>query len=130
MENYKKFLKNSVNLQQIRDERVKEISRDDLYQQSKKNIKTTMIGSLDAFEKSFGFLWNLDGTHEPTEEHKFFLDLWNQVRDKILDNGNSQIRNMGDEFANYEIKRKKYQINLPVVGKDNQQLGDKNDGKS
>ena len=44
---------------------------------------------------------------------------------KILDRGNTQIRNLESEFVNYEISKKKYFINLPVA----KPTGDQDDRK-
>lgn len=66
-----------------------------------KRFQTTMIGSLYEFEKAFGYLW---GYHKPeneeltTQEEKF-LDLWEETRNKILNNGNNQLRKATAELA-------------------------------
>ena len=39
---YKKFLKNSINLKNVREERRKEVSKDELFKSCKKKIQTTM----------------------------------------------------------------------------------------
>jgi len=41
-------------------------------------------------------------------------EIFEEVRAKILDRGNTQIRDLELEFVNYEISRKKYFIKLPV----------------
>ncbi len=51
-------------------------------------------------------------------------DIFEEVRAKILDRGNTQIRDLELEFVNYEISRKKFYIKLPVQNPE----GDKNDG--
>ena len=48
---------------------------------------------------------------------------------KILDRGNTQIRNLESEFVNYDItKKKKYMITLPVVNEIREE-GDQNEGE-
>tara|TARA_Y100000034_G_C6723841_1_gene320351 strand:+ start:295 stop:672 length:378 start_codon:yes stop_codon:yes gene_type:complete len=118
------FLQKSLDLRQAREERYKEISRDKLFKASKKKIQTTMIGSLSTVEEQFGFLWGFDiPESERTPEQKKIHDIYEETRAKILDRGNTQIRNLETEFVNYDITRKKYFINLPMA----QPRGD-NDG--
>jgi predicted DNA-binding protein YlxM (UPF0122 family) len=125
---YKNFLKESLNLQKIRDDRSKEVSQQALYKFAEKCIRTTMIGSLDAIEKSFGFLWNFESQEEMTEEQKLLKNIYDEARASILDKGNNQIRFLKNEFTDYEITRKKYHINLPVADANNSKEGEKNDG--
>lgn len=87
-----------------------------------------MIGSLDAIEKKFGFLWGFESPEEFTEEQKILKEMYDEVRALILDKGNNQIRFLKNEFTDYEINRKKYHINLPVAGNNNSNEGEKNDG--
>ena len=53
-------------------------------------------------------------------------EIFNDARAKILDRGNTQIRNLEAEFLNYDISKKKNFITLPVM---NNLEGDTNDGK-
>lgn len=125
---YNNFLKKSIDLKNIREERRKEISKDSLFKSCKKKIQTTMIGALDTVEKSFGFLWGFDENGEMTPEQKQLKEIYEEARAKILDKGNTQIRNLESEFSGYDINKKRYQINLPVMGKPNI-LGEENDGQ-
>ena len=119
-----KFLQKSLDLKQAREERYKDISRDKLFKASKKKIQTTMIGSLSTIEEQFGFLWGFDMPEsERTTEQKKIHEIYEDTRAKILDRGNTQIRNLETEFINYDITRKKHFINLPMA----QPQGD-NDG--
>ena len=119
-----KFLQKSLDLKQAREERYKDISRDKLFKASKKKIQTTMIGSLSTIEEQFGFLWGFDiPESERTVEQKKIHEIYEDTRAKILDRGNTQIRNLETEFINYDITRKKHFINLPMA----QPQGD-NDG--
>ena len=122
------FLKDSLNLQKIREERSKEVSQQSLYKFSEKCIRTTMIGSLDAIEKKLGFLWGFESDEDMTEEQKILKAMYDEVRALILDKGNNQIRFLKNEFTDYDITRKKYHINLPVAGNNNSEEGEKNDG--
>ncbi len=58
-----------------------------------KRFQTTMIGSLFEFEENFGYLWGLDkDEHELTEQELYFRDRWNDTRNRVLNNGNNQLR--------------------------------------
>ena len=84
-----------------------------------------MIGSLSDIEECFGFLWSFGaGDSELTEEQKHMKSIYEEIRAKILDRGNTQIRDLELEFINYEISRKKYYIKLPV----SKPKGEQNDG--
>ena len=122
---YDKFIKNSLEYKTARDQRSKDVSHDSLLKGAKKKIQTTMIGSLSDIKNYFGFLWGFgDDNTELSEEQKHMKDIFEEVRAKILDRGNTQIRDLELEFVNYEISRKKFYIKLPVQNPE----GDKNDG--
>lgn len=123
---YNNFLKKSINLKNIREERRREVSKDSLFKSCKKKIQTTMIGALDTIEKRFGFLWSFESEEELTTEQKQMKDIYDEIRATILDRGNTQIRNLEAEFSGYEVQKKRYQINLPVSNDSNQ--GDNQDG--
>jgi len=121
---YNKFLKESINLKNVREERKKDIAKESLFKSSKKRVQTTMIGALDILEKQFGFLWGFEQQEETTPEQAQLKEIYDEARAKILDKGNTQIRNMEADFANYEITKKRYHINIPVVGNDNLNSGE------
>ncbi len=50
------------------------------------------------------------------------------VRCKILESGHDQIKNVEVEFINYDVTRKRYQINMPVMSS-NKNKGEENEGK-
>ena len=110
MDDFEFYYKNSVDLKRRRDERQKELSKARLLDVSKKKVQTTMIGSLSTIEKYFGFLWEGDNLSEHQLEMK---NIFEEVRSEILDRGNTQIRNLENEFTHYDILWKKYTINLP-----------------
>tara|TARA_R110000824_G_scaffold101260_4_gene240573 strand:- start:955 stop:1350 length:396 start_codon:yes stop_codon:yes gene_type:complete len=131
VDDYNSFLKQSLNLKKIREERNKEVSKEGLFKSSKKRIQTTMIGALSTIEQSFGFLWGFEAEDQSklTDEQMHLKNIYDEARAKILDRGNTQIRNLELEFANYDVVRKKHFINLPVVSPPEQQpSGEKNDG--
>jgi len=110
--NFSNYLRKSFDLKQKKEERQKELSRDRLLDAAKKKVQTTMIGSLSSVENHFGFLWESDN---PTPEQKQLRNIFEDLRSEILDRGNTQIRNLENEFQNYDINWKKYTINLPFV---------------
>ena len=58
-----------------------------------KRFQTTMIGALFEFEKTFGYLWGQSKEIEDlTDRETEFNDLWEDVRNRILNNGNKQLR--------------------------------------
>lgn len=65
-----------------------------------KRFQTTMIGALSEFEKSFGYLWGFDKSEEEplTDKEEKFLDLWEDTRNRILNNGNNQLRKSVSEI--------------------------------
>ena len=112
MDDFSNYLKKSFEFKHKREDRQKELSRDKLLLAAKKKVQTTMIGSLSAVEKSFGFLWDVDN---PTIEQTKLRDIFEELRSEILDRGNTQMRNLENEFLHYEITWKKYSINLPFM---------------
>lgn len=122
------FLRKSLDLKAARESRHKEVSKDKLFKAAKKKLQTTMIGALSTIEESFGFLWGMDLPEDQrTDEQRKIQELFEDARAKILDRGNTQIRNLEVEFVNYDITRKKYLINLPIINK--QEGEDKDEGK-
>ncbi len=116
MEDCNKFLKDSLDYKRSREDRYKEVSKDSLFKASKKKIQTTMIGALSTVEEHFGFLWGFEIPDDQlTPEQKHVKSIFEDVRAKILDRGNTQIRSLESEFVNYEISKKKYFINLPMA---------------
>ena len=115
----KDFLKQSLEYKSARESRHKDLSKDKLFKAAKKKIQTTMIGALSTLEENFGFLWGLGlNEEEKSEDHRKIQELYEEARAKILDRGNTQIRNLETEFVNYEITRKKYLISLPMTNSD------------
>jgi hypothetical protein len=87
-----------------------------------KRIQTTMIGALYEFEKAFGYLWghHKDDNEDLTNAENDFWDLWEETRNKILNNGNNQLRKAISEFKKSQSFCYKYQykVNPPKKGND------------
>jgi hypothetical protein len=65
-----------------------------------KRLETTMIGALSRFENVFGYLW---GQHKPhnedlTDQEMHFDNMWQDVRNNILNHGNKQIRSLENDL--------------------------------
>lgn len=73
-------------------------------------IRTTMIGSLNAVEKKFSFLWSKDD-----EDGKFMYKLFQELRKNILDNGNDQINKAKEDFSDYEVEHMVYHTIFPTI---------------
>jgi len=87
-------------------ERLKKIAR--------KKIQTTMIGALDTIEKHLGFLWGPDEDGELSNEARQLKEIYNRVRQEILDRGNGQIRNLDTELEQYDVEWLRFNLTLPV----------------
>ena len=72
----------------------------------RRQLMAIMIGALDEFEKSFGYLWGheLGDDDQPTETQEQFWDLWQDTRTSILDRGNDKINQILERrrIRNYE----------------------------
>lgn len=100
--------KRAAEYRKVREERLKQVSRDRLLKIAKKKIQTTMIGALSAIEKRLDFLLQ---DNDPK-----LNDVFEELRSEILDRGNTQIRNLENEFTHYDIVWKKNTIFLPFKG--------------
>lgn len=90
-------------------------SRNQIKTEFEKRIKTTMIGALSSFEKGFGEYMGINNDN-PSPKQQELCDIWEDVRQEILDRGNKQIRSMLDELDCYEIKYNRYQYKFNVKG--------------
>jgi len=111
---YEDLIRASTKYKVDKDSKYKEDSKDRLLKISKKKIQTTMIGALSTIEKHFGFLWGYEESDNLTDEQKHMRDIFEEARSEILDKGNSQMRNLEAEFAQYDVKWLRYSMTLPV----------------
>jgi len=86
-------------------------SKDRLKKIATKKIQTTMIGALDSIEQHLGFLWEED---ENGKANKDLHDIYEIVRQEILDRGNDQIRNLNTELDQYDVEWLRYNLKLKV----------------
>ena len=69
--------------------------------QACKRMQTTMIGALSKMENNFGHLWGHFKEGPLTEQEENFADLWDDTRNAILNQGNAQIRNLQQDYWDY-----------------------------
>jgi hypothetical protein len=93
-----------------RKEKYKTDSKERLKKIASTKVKTTMIGALDSIEKHLGFLWE----DSDEADNAGLKEIYEIVRQEILDRGNDQIRNLMTELDQYEITWLRYQLNLKV----------------
>jgi transcription termination factor Rho len=116
MDEHSLHLKRYFEIKQKSEDRQRELSKEKLLKATKKKIQTTMIGALHSVEQHFGFLWD-SGEIEPSYEQLQLKEIFEDLRSEILDRGNNQIRNLENEFINYNIIWKKYSLKLPFTDK-------------
>ena len=77
-----------------------------------KSIDTTMIGALSKFENVFGYLWgHYKGPDEQlTDQEMYFDNMWQDVRNNILNHGNKQKRVLQDKISGPQ-----YKYRFPVI---------------
>ena len=79
-----------------------------------KRLETTMIGALARFETSFGHLWghHKDFEEKLSEKELYFDNIWQDLRNNILNHGNNQIRGLHTECCDCALVHKgEYRLN-------------------
>lgn len=97
-----------------KEDLLKEVGQEKLRKAIKKSLETTMIGALSSMEKYFGELWGHDST-ELTKEQQHYKNVFEAMRSEILDKGNIQIRNLPNTLGDFDITRKTYTYNIPIM---------------
>lgn len=74
-----------------------------------KRYKTVFIGSVDAIDKIIGvILWGYGKPEEElTDDDRAWLPLRAELRKKILDMGNKNMRDSEDQLSDYDFIQKK-----------------------
>ena len=91
-----------------------------------KRLKTVMIGSLSKVENALGYLWaqHKGPDEQLTDQELYFDNVWQDVRNNILNHGNKQMRLLEEELS--KILRTaptvKYKYRFPVI--ENRNEGD------
>lgn len=96
-----------------------ESSKERLLKIAEKKIMTAGVGALKSIEVEFGFLWGLDENGNESydglsDEQLHMKGEYQKVRNAVFDTINTQIRGLREEFKQYVIDWKRYQVNLPV----------------
>jgi hypothetical protein len=73
-----------------------------------------MIGALDTVEKHLGFLWADERGGVDDRQSSQLREIYNIVRQEILDRGNDQIRNLDNELNQYDVEWLRYNLTLPI----------------
>jgi hypothetical protein len=83
-----------------------------------KRFQTTMIGALSEFEKSFGYLWgqHKDENEPLTAQEDKFLDIWEETRNRVLNNGNNQLRKAVSELRKNDGTNSRYNYSFKTKG--------------
>jgi hypothetical protein len=88
-----------------------------------KRIQTTMIGALARIEENLGYLWGhkKPETEPLTNKEQEFLDLWEYLRNDILNYGNAQIRKSKEDFYKYGgVFKSQYSYKFPMIKKEDE----------
>jgi len=113
MDEYNNLIRQHSEYKKVKEDKYKCESKDRLSKILKKKVQTTMIGALSSIEKHFGFLWTSEG--ELTPAQKVMYEIYQSVREEVLDKGNSQARNVDAELNQYDVKWLRYTSKIPVV---------------
>ena len=71
-------------------------------------FKTILIGSLAKIEDNLGFLWAYDTDDKLTDEQQKYLDIWENLRNEILNHGNYHLREGLDDIEDYFDREERY----------------------
>ena len=115
MEDYNNLIRQHAEYKKVKEDKYKCDSKDRLSKILRKKVETTMIGALSSMEKHLGFLWTSEG--DLTPEQKTMYDIYQKVREEVLDKGNSQARNVDAELNQYEVKWLRYTSTIPLKTK-------------
>jgi transcription termination factor Rho len=107
--NYTTIIKAKREMEAQQRAKYKVDSKERLKKIAHKKIQTTMIGALDTIEKHLGFLWEDD-----SKQSSDLREIYNIVRQEILDRGNDQIRNLDNELSQYDVEWLRYNLTLPI----------------
>lgn len=84
-----------------------------------KKIDTTMIHALSQFEVAFGEVFGFGLPNDRLDdEERIYSKKWTEVRQRILDNGNRQKRNLMTEIDQYDVHWNRYQSVLVPINKE------------
>ena len=98
-----------------KEQRYLEASRQRLDKLISTKIRTTFIGALSSFEEAFGALWGYGKNEdELTKDELDNRNIWIEVRTKVLNNCNKQLRAAQTEIANNIVQWNRYHIDFII----------------
>ena len=97
-------------------ESYQESSKKRLFNIISKKLTTTFIGDISQIEQALGHLWghNSNGAKLTPEQQKY-KKIWENLRNKILNNGNNQLRAIENELKQYNVNWERYHTDLKVA---------------
>lgn len=102
--------------QEAREEKYREDSRKRLSAIAEKKMKTCFIGDIAVCEEVMGFLWGHGKKEEElTDDEKQFRQLWYQARNRMLTNGNNQIRGFNNELERNTVHWNRFQMTVKAI---------------
>jgi hypothetical protein len=110
MDDHYRFKKLREQAKKENDEKYRFNSKKRLLSNVSRKFQTTMIGSLAAFEKRFGHLW---------ENDPGWRRVWEETRTDVLDLGNKSLRAAEQEISEYTITWDRYQTEFKITTKEN-----------
>jgi hypothetical protein len=112
---WQKMRQAAAHQKQQNQESKKQLSKDRLLRIIETKIRTSFIGALSSTEEEFGELWG-DGEapENLNSEELYWFERYQQLRKKILNNGNNQIRAMYNELDQYELQWNRVNTTIQV----------------
>jgi len=99
-------------IKKMHEETFKQNSKRRLMKIVEKKCQTIMIGAIAQIEESLGSeLW---GDKDQSVDGKYWFEKFQALRNKILNNGNTQIRAIMDELSNHTVTWERYQTQFIV----------------
>ena len=88
-------------------ERYNDRSKQRLSNSVYRKFRTTFIGALAEFETAFSHLWgHKKSIDDLTDDELYYRKIWEDVRTRILNNGNNQAREAETEIPEHEVEWK------------------------
>jgi hypothetical protein len=115
-DDFGKLLTLRRNLDAERDKEYNKVSKERLLKICQTKMRTIMIGALAAIEEKLKPYWTPEQGEKMSNEQVLLQKLYSEIRQEILDKGNTHIRNLEAEFEQYKVEWKRHTVQLPVKG--------------
>lgn len=119
MDQHENWLEAVAAREENRQANLERQSKDRLVKIIQKKMRTTFIGAVSAVEEVFGHLWGHNGVKSPSKTEQANAQLYNEVRGRILDIGNAQLRAIENELMQHTIVWNRYNYELKMEDKPN-----------